>query len=417
MATSGDTSVSPLETTIYTLTAKKGGRSTSTTVQVVVEEPGVPIIEYFTTDGYYLRWSVSGAEYVIIDGSGIVSSSGSRIVSPGSTTTYTLTAWNDGVSREASVQIVVEEADVLEIEYFEVEGSFLSWSVFGASSVQIDNGIGNVALIGTTSVSPDETTTYTLTATKEDRSTDAMVQVIVEESSGASISGLVHLSSEPWDSINVELKDVDRNILQSTTTINGLYHFSSLTPGTYYVWAEIPDSDIALGTPVEITENIFTYTVDIDLPKLFDLSLPADGSTLMDLKPSLYWEPVEHAVEYRGQVNVESNGELVVMFNTEIPTYTFFRDLTPGVEYAWLVNAFDEDGNQVGLERKDFLFTVSSDATEDIQPSEDTLQSGWSITTPILDGDINIEEWYDAYQKKYYSNSFFRPSNIYRSKQ
>jgi hypothetical protein len=239
------------------------------------------------------------------------------------------------------------------------ENFSLSWNVSNADRVSIDQGIGIVELTGTRPVSPSETTTYTLTATKGEESTVTSVQVVVEESSGASISGLVHLSSEPLNGINVELKDFDGNTLQSTTTINGYYSFSSISPAKYYVYAYIPDSGRAIGTPVEITENIFTYKVDIDLPILFDLSTPADHSIIMDLKPSLYWEPVEHAVEYRGQVNVKSTWELVVTFNTESLTYTFLQELTPGVEYAWLVNAFDEDGYWVGIEREEFHFTIS----------------------------------------------------------
>jgi len=45
------------------------------------------------------------------------------------------------------------------------EFSTLSWSVTDATTVTIDNGVGTVALSGTTTVSPVTTTTYTLTAT------------------------------------------------------------------------------------------------------------------------------------------------------------------------------------------------------------------------------------------------------------
>jgi len=220
-----------------------------------------------------------------------------------------------------------------------------------------------------------------------------------ESVSGASVLGLVHLSSEPWDGVRVDLCDSDGNVLESSLTSDGQYSFSSLSPATYYVWAINPDSGRRfLRDSIVITENI-TYTVDIDLPVLFDLSLPADGSTVMDLKPSLYWEPVEHAVEYRGQVYDESTGELVASFNTEIPKYTFLMELTPGTRYTWMVDAHDEDDYWVGNNKNDFHFTISSDATDDAMPVEGTLLSGWSITTPVLDGVINEIEWYDAYRE------------------
>lgn len=57
--------------------------------------------------------------------------------------------------------------------------STLSWSVSGATTVSIDQGIGNVALTGTRVVSPSTTTTYTLTATNDAGSVTATAQVMV----------------------------------------------------------------------------------------------------------------------------------------------------------------------------------------------------------------------------------------------
>jgi len=57
--------------------------------------------------------------------------------------------------------------------------SQLSWSVTGARSVTIDNGIGSVALRGTRTVVPASTTTYVLTASNPQGTVTASVQVIV----------------------------------------------------------------------------------------------------------------------------------------------------------------------------------------------------------------------------------------------
>ncbi len=59
------------------------------------------------------------------------------------------------------------------------ESSTLSWSITGATSVNIDQGIGNVALTGTRIVSPTVTTIYTLTATNSAGSVTATSQIIV----------------------------------------------------------------------------------------------------------------------------------------------------------------------------------------------------------------------------------------------
>ena len=59
------------------------------------------------------------------------------------------------------------------------DSSTLSWSVIGATSVTIDNGIGSVALTGTTVVSPTTDTTYTLIATNSAGSVTESVTVYV----------------------------------------------------------------------------------------------------------------------------------------------------------------------------------------------------------------------------------------------
>jgi hypothetical protein len=59
------------------------------------------------------------------------------------------------------------------------ESSTLSWSVTGATTVSIDQGVGNVALTGNRVVSPSATTIYTLTATSTAGSVTATAQVIV----------------------------------------------------------------------------------------------------------------------------------------------------------------------------------------------------------------------------------------------
>jgi hypothetical protein len=67
--------------------------------------------------------------------------------------------------------------DQIEIE----QSTQLSWIVTDADSVTIDNGIGTVTLSGNRTITPLETTTYTLTA-KSSTTVTATVQIIVIES-------------------------------------------------------------------------------------------------------------------------------------------------------------------------------------------------------------------------------------------
>jgi P pilus assembly chaperone PapD len=62
------------------------------------------------------------------------------------------------------------------------ESTNLSWVVIAATSVTIDNGIGNVPLTGHRTIMPTETTTYTLTASNATTNKHVTVEVIVRTS-------------------------------------------------------------------------------------------------------------------------------------------------------------------------------------------------------------------------------------------
>ena len=74
------------------------------------------------------------------------------------------------------------------IEYFDArpilvnpgEPTNLSWSVVGASRVDISHGIGQVESKGFRLLHPSETTTYTLMALNATRNRSADVRVIVQ---------------------------------------------------------------------------------------------------------------------------------------------------------------------------------------------------------------------------------------------
>jgi uncharacterized protein YkwD/chitodextrinase len=59
------------------------------------------------------------------------------------------------------------------------QSTSLSWSVSGASSVAIDNGVGDVSTVTSKTVFPSQTTTYTLTATNSAGSSVSRVTVTV----------------------------------------------------------------------------------------------------------------------------------------------------------------------------------------------------------------------------------------------
>ena len=130
-----------------------------------------------------LTWVVQGASSVSIDnGVGNVALTGSTTVTPATTTTYTLTAVAPAGNVMVSATVTVNPASVgagnPQIIRFEAsprsvspgQQSTLSWTTSGASTVSI-SGVGAVTLNGSTTVSPAQTTTYTLSATSSDGKT------------------------------------------------------------------------------------------------------------------------------------------------------------------------------------------------------------------------------------------------------
>jgi hypothetical protein len=173
--------------------------SASATTSVSVVAPTAPVIVLFSAtpaailpgQSSTLTWSVQNSTSVTINPTlGAVAASGSSSASPTATTTYTLQATGPGGTVQATVTVQVGTAppgnpQIIRFEANPVsiapgQSSTLSWTTTGASTVTISPTVGSVTLNGSTTVTPAQTTTYTLTATSADgRSVSAPVQVIV----------------------------------------------------------------------------------------------------------------------------------------------------------------------------------------------------------------------------------------------
>ncbi len=198
-ARTGSTAVSPTQTTTYTLTATgaNGTTSASVTVTVGAAPAGNPQIIRFEanpvtiTAGQQstLSWTTSGASTASISGVGTVPLNGSTTVSPTQTTTYTLTATSaDGKSVTAPVTVIVAAAQVPQIVTFVAnpptidagQSTKLCWQVTNATNITITPGVGsNLNANDCATVSPTQTTTYTLTATNASGQIQANVTVNV----------------------------------------------------------------------------------------------------------------------------------------------------------------------------------------------------------------------------------------------
>ena len=114
----GSTTVSPTETTTYTLTARNPKRTISQSVTITVAPPDSrdpPIIANFTAAPRTIRrgaqstlsWDVRSATDVTISGIGAVDPKGSIPVSPDQTIEYTITARNNVGAASATAKVTV----------------------------------------------------------------------------------------------------------------------------------------------------------------------------------------------------------------------------------------------------------------------------------------------------------------------
>jgi len=134
-----------------------------------------------------IAWETRNADELTLSGFGDVPLSGSQMINPTSSATYTLTATNSFGTLSCPLTVQVTGGSVPRIMAFTaapleiVAGnpSALSWQVENADEVSISS-VGQVDLIGgVEQVTPNKTTTYTLTATNQFGSATAAVTVRV----------------------------------------------------------------------------------------------------------------------------------------------------------------------------------------------------------------------------------------------
>jgi hypothetical protein len=190
----GTRAVSPARTTQYRLTARNAAGEATATTTVVVEE--LPPAQFTTCtvspmnilagESATISWASANADQVTISPGGSVGLSGTQVVTPTQTTTYTLTATNARGPVTCTVTVQVTQGAAPRVISFTAnpttitagQSSTLSWNVENADSVEI-SGIGTVQPTGTQSVSPAATTTYTLTARNRFGSVTATAPVTV----------------------------------------------------------------------------------------------------------------------------------------------------------------------------------------------------------------------------------------------
>jgi len=181
----GTKTVTPTNTTVYTLTATGAGGTVTCARTVRVNDvpaPPAPTCDEFKVSpttitrgqNAFLEWQTTNATNVRIDqGVGVVAVDGSKTVTPTQDTTYTLTATGAGGTKTCIATVVVNPlVELPRCEYFRAEPNninrgqttTLRWDTTNATRVVIDNAIGEVDRDGSINVSPTRDTNYRLKA-------------------------------------------------------------------------------------------------------------------------------------------------------------------------------------------------------------------------------------------------------------
>jgi len=193
---SGESTVTPAVTTTYTLTATNATGSVTATATVVVSAPQTQLTFCYASPSNIILGESSTLYYqtqnatsvTITPGVGNEGATGSVAVTPTSTTNYTITANGPGgQTASCTVAVTVTTGQLPRIIQFSSapmnistgQTSTLFWVVENATTVNINQGIGNVSLGGSQVVSPAATTVYTLTATNQAGTVTAMATVNV----------------------------------------------------------------------------------------------------------------------------------------------------------------------------------------------------------------------------------------------
>jgi hypothetical protein len=218
-----------------------------------------------------LSWTTTGASVVTITpGVGPVTPNGSTQVSPTTTTTYTLTAsTSDGKSVSAPVTVTVSTGQVPQVVTFVAnpqnidagQSTKLCWQVTGAISISITPDVGsNLAANDCATVSPTQTTTYTLTATNAAGTIQANTTVnvgqvrilsftsdpVFSQASGSPVT----LSWKTENATSVVL--VGNDISPQTLPANGTFVIHPVSNSTYTLTAYGPG-----GQTVSVTISVF----------------------------------------------------------------------------------------------------------------------------------------------------------------
>ena len=376
----GSYEVFPNETTTYTLTAVGGGGTTTESVTVSVNIP-LPTVNISADpeaillgESSTLTWSSTHAETCVIEpGIGSVDVNGSIFVSPTETTTYTITVTGPGGTSSADVTITVTDPNApptvtmtpISAVISRGESITLTWNSESAQCAFIDHGIGSVSVNGSTTVSPDHTTTYILTVTGATGSNSAQAKIQVTGNPAPLPEGSFGQQYEDLIPTDATVEEYDAK------------RFSLIT-GLVHSIADSPISDVSVtlhGHPeygTVLTDAQGQFSFPIEGGTTLTVVYQKDGFITAHRKVYVPWNDIAIAetIQMIAQdpvattVTFDENPDTVVTHqSTQVSDEFGSRSATmvfTGDNHAYLV---DENGNDVHE-----LTTITTRATEYTTP-------------------------------------------------
>jgi YVTN family beta-propeller protein len=284
VSASGSLAVLPAETTTYSITATDAqGRTVTDHVTITVyQHPTVSITAdsqaIIQGDEVTISWTSANADTVFMDWmGGNVEASGSFIDTPWETTTYTVTATGPGGTATESVTVTVYEPPDVTISahpstIYVGQSSTLTWDSSNADHVSIDNGIGDVDAGGTLTVSPAQTTTYTITATGPGGTITDSATVTVNSVISLNITSPAN--GAPIDRPDIMVRGTVTNAYSYETgiTVNGM---PAVVYGNQFVVNHVPLTDgentitvHAMDTQGNMLDKTIIVTANITQPHI-----------------------------------------------------------------------------------------------------------------------------------------------------
>ncbi len=266
---SGTIMVHPQSPTTYTITATSLCGVASQSVTVMVNHPptvGIAAVPGSIVAGQtsQLSWTSANAATTTIDqGIGSVTPNGSLNISPTTTTTYTITATGPGGTTTASATVLVLQPPHVSISaqpriIIEGETSTLTWSSEHADSALLNNGIGPVLINDSMTISPADTTTYTISVQGPGGTATASAVVAVLHKPTVTITASPNpinrgeTATLTWNSTNADLASIDQGI--GKVALNGSLEVDNLESTTFTITATGQGGSATASVTVNVLE-------------------------------------------------------------------------------------------------------------------------------------------------------------------